>query len=207
MAKRIPGSREWVKEIEIPEYQRRVRKRTRAFFGQTAGRFGFEFVEEAERRFRGNGQQWFYAQLIEEWATEITFLVGKHLQFLDSVPADDGDSFFASLPTFDPNRVPDQVTMFQAHIALELESTVNTAGDGYEIDKLAMVDDFLNDASNFADFRDQKRAQIAWRMSGAIRRDAALVAGIGSHLGYDSDGLDNLFRAAVRIRPTGSGNP
>lgn len=207
MAKRVPGSPEWVQDIEIPEYKRQVKKRTRALFGATAEQFGFEFVEEAERRFRGNGQHFFYAQLIEEWATEVTFLVGKHLQFLESVPSDGGDTFFATLPAFDPNRVPAQVTMFQAHIALELESTPNATNDGYDVDKLAQVDAFLNDAANFADFREQKRAQIAWNMSGAIRRDAALVAAIGTHLGYDSAGLDNLFRTAVRIRPEGSGNP
>ena len=207
MAKRVPGSPDWIKDIAIPEYKRDIEKRTRGQLMAAASLFGFTYVEDAERHFRGNGEKWFYAQLIEEWAVDIYYRVGKHLQELTEVPADYGDAFMASLPAFDPNRVPAEVTMFQAQIALEMDSTLTQAGDAYDDDKLAQVDAYLLNSGNFADIREQTRAQIAWERSGGIRRDAALTAAIGAHLGYDDVALDNLFRTAVRIRPEGSGNP
>lgn len=201
-----PDVLETISSEEMRQYKTFISDSVRKKLGATANTYGFQYVEDAERRFRGNGDKWFYAQLIEEWAVEVYFKAGKHLQETTTPPTDNGVAFLASLPAFDPNRVPAEVTMFQAHIALELDSTLNVAGTAYADDKLAQVDAYLLNSANFADIREQRRAQIAWNVSGGIRRDAALVTAIGTALGYDEAGLDNLFRTAVRIRPEGSGN-
>lgn len=206
MAKRVKGSPEWIRDIALPEHKRYIEERAKAMLTAAAAQFGFRYVEDAERRFRGNGAKWFYAQIIEEWAVDIYFRVGAYLQSANSIPEDNGEAFLASLPAFDPNRVPAQVTMYQAHMALEADSTLNAGETAYDDDKLAQIDAFLLNSANFPGVREQRRAQIAWQVSGAIRRDAKLTADIGAVLGYDSAALDNLFRTAVQIRPQGSGN-
>jgi len=93
---------------------------------------------------------------------------------------DEGNEPAQYVPPAPVVRVPEEVSMGQARLAL------------YEHDKLAAVEALLNAMSEPA----RTRARIEWDYRPTVRRDSPLVAQLGAALDLD---LDDLFIHAATL--------
>ncbi|MFC5548205.1 hypothetical protein [Massilia aerilata] len=82
-----------------------------------------------------------------------------------------------------PAKVPQQVTMRQARLAL--------LGDG----KLSLVDAAIDSL----DSPERETARIEWDYSSTVLRDRPLVVLLGQELGLDEEALDQLFITAAGL--------
>lgn len=82
-----------------------------------------------------------------------------------------------------PARVPDEVSMGQARLAL------------HDMGKTAAVEAALNALPE----PDRARARIEWDFRPSVRRDSPLVAQLGAALGLDTAALDSLFIHAATL--------
>ncbi|GKT21638.1 hypothetical protein [Acidovorax sp. SUPP3334] len=86
-------------------------------------------------------------------------------------------------PPAPPVRVPDEVNMGQARLAL------------FDLGKLATVEAALNAMPDPG----RTRARIEWDFRPTVRRDSPLVAQLGGALGLDASALDELFIHAATL--------
>jgi len=192
MVKRVVGSPEYIRDIEIPVYKRKLLPAVDAHFQRNAEKNEFRSVEEAIESYEQNDERW-VSNLLRDWRARVKMDVRHHINEIKegNIPVPSDLSFVSTLPDFDLNAVPFKVTARQAREALINQSIQD--GD----DKIATINAYID---AIPDANQQALARNYWESSQDFERTNALLNTIAADaLGLTQTQIDDLFRYAQKL--------